>query len=171
MKIIALLVLALGLLAFLTTTSAIKYNNESNTSTISVGVDNLLQLLYQNRSVEWLLSPTHEGPEVKTGYLVIKADREWQIQVIDKNPLTSGHMREWDGTNYGNRILSSPVRISAEREVTLPDGGIIQTGNKTDYFKIPVNFKQEVGWLDEPLFGGTNDIYRIIVTFSFNQQV
>jgi hypothetical protein len=161
--------LTLVFLVFLMTILVAAKDDGSDATTLTLGLKAVIRLLALNESTEWLLSPSHEGVETKTGYFVIQSNKEWQMQVKDENPLTTGHMREWNGTSYGERWFSDPLRIRAEREVILPQGGVIQSGNKTDYIEIPIIFEQEVSWMDEPLVPG--EMYRIVVTFSANQQV
>lgn len=166
---IAPFMIALVLLAFLMTTPVAAKDDGPNDTVLTLGLNAVITLLSLNESTEWLLSPAHEGVETKTGYFVIQSNKEWQLQVKDGSPFTKGHMREWNGTSYGEHMLFNPVGISAEREVLLPYGGVIQIGSRTDYLDIPIIFKQEVTWMDEPLKNG--EMYRIVVTFSANQLI
>jgi len=56
---------------------------------------------------------------------------------------------------------SAALKVAADTEVTLPDGGIIATG--TGDRSVPVTFKQTVLWSDASSPAGHS--YRIVVTF------
>lgn len=100
--------------------------------------------------------------------LQIRSISPWFVTVEDVDPATRGHFTEWNGTSYCSRRLLYPLNVSASREVTLPDGGIIYSGTDTnttgDIFN--VTFRQRTSWNDEPLQEGS--MYRIMVTFKVN---
>jgi hypothetical protein len=92
----------------------------------------------------------------------------WFVIAEDVDPATGGHFTEWNGTSYCSRKLKYPLNVSASREVTLPDGGIIYSGTDTNTTgkKFNVTFRQRTSWDDEPLQEGST--YRIMVTFKVN---
>ena len=115
---------------------------------------------------KWQLMPD-ETNEL-TAVFNVKANKDgWQIAVNDNNnnPATSGHMVEWTGSNYGSIKLSKPTKVRAAYEVTLPEGGIIQTGSKTTGHgqNINVVFQQDVTFADDSLIEG--HVYRIVLAF------
>lgn len=102
-----------------------------------------------------------------TGVFNVKANKDgWQVTARDDDPATFGHMTEWTGSGYGSTKLASPMRVKAANEVTLPEGGIIQTGSKTtgQGQNINVAFIQESTFADEPL--SESHVYRIAITFT-----
>jgi hypothetical protein len=114
---------------------------------------------------EWRLIPD-ETNEL-TAVFNVKANKDgWQVAAKDNDPVTSGHMTELTGSDYGSLRLASPMRIKAACEVTLPNGGMIQTGSKTtgQGQNINVAFIQESTFADEPLPEG--HVYRIVITFA-----
>ena len=100
--------------------------------------------------------------------LQIRSIRPWFVTVEDVDPATRGHFTEWNGTSYCSRKLKYPLNVSASREVTLPDGGIIytETDTNTTGKNFNVTFRQRTSWEDEPLQEGS--MYRIMVTFKVN---
>ena len=96
--------------------------------------------------------------------LQIRSISPWFVTVEDVDPATRGHFTEWNGTNYCSRRLLYPLNVSASREVTLPEGGIIHTGTDTNTTSkdFNVTFRQRTSWDDEPLQEGS--MYRTIVT-------
>jgi len=88
----------------------------------------------------------------------------WFVTAEDVDPATRGHFTEWNGTSYCSRKLKYPLNVSASREVTLPEGGIIHTGTDTNTTSkdFNVTFRQRTSWDDEPLQEGS--MYRTIVT-------
>jgi hypothetical protein len=112
----------------------------------------------------WQLNPDQIN-EI-TGVLNVKANKDgWLVAVKDSNSITYGHMTDWDGLSYSTLKLANPMMVKAAREVTLPDGGVIQTGNKTKNPSqdIDVTFLQEVTDEDDSLPAG--HAYNIVVTF------
>ena len=113
----------------------------------------------------WQLKPDEANEQ--TGVLNVKANKDgWQVTVNDDNPATSGHMTEWTGSGYGTLELTNPMRVKAAYEVALPEGGLIQTGDKTkgQGQDINVAFIQEGTFADEPLSEG--HVYRMVITFT-----
>lgn len=113
---------------------------------------------------EWQLNPDQVN-EI-TGVLNVKANKDgWLVAVKDSNSITSGHMTEWNGLSYSSLKLTKPMMVKAASEVTLPDGGVIQTGNKikNPSQDIDVTFLQEVTDEDDSLPAG--HVYNIVVTF------
>jgi len=100
--------------------------------------------------------------------LQIRSIGPWFVTVEDVDPATRGHFTEWNGTSYCSRRLLYPLNVSASREVTLPEGGIIHTGTDTNTTSkdFNVTFRQRTSWDDEPLQEGSG--YRIMVTFKVN---
>ena len=100
--------------------------------------------------------------------LQIRSTGPWFVTVEDVDPATRGHFTEWNGTSYCSRKLKYPLNVSASREVTLPEGGIIHTGTDTNTTSkdFNVTFRQRTSWDDEPLQEGS--VYRIMVTFKVN---
>ena len=88
----------------------------------------------------------------------------WFVTAEDVDPATRGHFTEWNGTSYCSRRLLYPLNVSASREVTLPEGGIIHTGTDTNTTSkdFNVTFRQRSSWDDEPLQEGS--VYRMNVT-------
>lgn len=101
--------------------------------------------------------------QTSEGMLFLKSNIDWQVGASDRNPATNEHMTEWNGSEYGEKKLIHPLVVAADREVVLPDGGILQTGSKTAGLRIPFVLKQNVSWLDEPFVEGHT--YKIDVTF------
>lgn len=99
------------------------------------------------------------------GIVNVKSNKDgWMILVKDVDTTTSGHMTEWTGSSYGTLKLAEPLKVRAAREVALPEGGLIQTGNKTPKTGQDINvvLDQDVGYDDEPLSQG--HVYRIVIT-------
>lgn len=130
---------------------------------IEVKVLPVIKLVVINDSNKWVLNPSEPGMETQEGSLLIRANIPWMVGVRDYDPLTMGHMTEWDGKVYGTRRLTNPLSVSAQSEVVLPDGGLIQSGDKTGGQQISFYFTQEVAWEDEPMLGDAT--YRIVATF------
>ena len=72
-------------------------------------------------------------------------------------------MTEWTGTDYISRKLKAPLSVSAYREVTLPEGGTIQTGTTIGEHDIEVTLTQVVSQDDMPL--EDSHVYRIVLSF------
>jgi hypothetical protein len=74
-------------------------------------------------------------------------------------------MRVWTGNGYGAKKLSSPMRVSADREVALPNDQPIVEGKRTDSngVDVQVTFTQEITSEDARLTEGT--VYRKDVAF------
>ncbi|VVB64038.1 Uncharacterised protein [uncultured archaeon] len=78
-------------------------------------------------------------------------------------------MTEWTGAAYASRKLEAPLSVSAEREVALPPGGIIQTGTAVGEHDIEVTLSQVVSQDDLPLEDG--HVYRIELSFEGTPEV
>ena len=111
----------------------------------------------------WEFSPSGPGVYTKKEVVNIKANTNWQVAVKDKDGVTTGHMTEWTGTDYISRKLKAPLSVSAYREVTLPEGGTIQTGTTIGEHDIEVTLTQVVSQDDMPLEDG--HVYRIVLSF------
>lgn len=110
-----------------------------------------------------LTTPTGPQPATQEGVLVVTTNGSWQATCHDAGATTTGHMTDWDGSSYnaGNK-LANALKVAADTEVTLPDGGIIATG--TGDRSVLVTFKQTVVWSDAP--SPAEHSYRIVVTFT-----
>lgn len=120
--------------------------------------------------ISWELDPSITQPNTQTGTLHVKANKDWQVTAKDADTTnTNGYMAEWDGSTYisGGKKLSNAMKVSAASEVTLPTGGVVQTGTRTGGLgqDVTVTFKQEVTWDDEALTT-EGHVYRIVVTFT-----
>ena len=94
---------------------------------------------------------------------MVAANTDWEVTVEDADEVTVGHMTEWTGTTYASRKLKAPLSVSSNRIVTLPEGGIIQTGTVTEEHDIEVTMTQMVSQDDLPLEDG--HVYRIALSF------
>ena len=104
----------------------------------------------------WEFRPTEPGIYTKKGLLKVTANTGWKIAVKNTDESNDGHMMEWTGTRYANRKLQAPLKVSADREVTLPEGGDIQTGTTTGKHDIEVTLTQVVSQDDLPFEDGHN---------------
>jgi hypothetical protein len=138
-------------------------NQIAGITIIEVKVLPVIKLVVINDSNKWVLNPSEPGLETQEGSLLIRANIPWMVGVRDYDPITMGHMTEWNGKVYGTRKLSNPLSVSAESEVVLPDGGLIQSGERTSGQQISFYFTQEVAWEDEPILEDAT--YRIVATF------
>ncbi|MBA7701245.1 hypothetical protein ES703_109978 [subsurface metagenome] len=116
-----------------------------------------------NDITAWSFNPAEPQPATEDGVLVVTSNGSWQVTCQDAGATTAGHMTDWDGSSYNpSNKLANALKVAADTEVTLPDGGIIATG--TGDRSVTVTFKQTVLWSDAPLPGGHS--YRIVVTFT-----
>ncbi len=104
----------------------------------------------------WEFRPTEPGIYTKKGLLKVTANTGWKIAVKNTDESNDGHMMEWTGTRYANRKLQAPLKVSADREVTLPEGGDIQMGTTTGKHEIEVTLTQVVSQDDLPFEDGHN---------------
>lgn len=111
----------------------------------------------------WELKPSGPGTYTKNGIVKLITTTRWKLSVKDANSTTNGHMTEWTGTNYANRKLQAPLKVSSNQEVTLPEGGQIQTGVIAGEQKIEVTLTQVISQDDLPLDDGS--AYRIVLDF------
>ncbi len=109
--------------------------------------------------LDWLILP---GANYQNISLHVKALGDWQISVIDANLITSGYMAEWTGEAYTTKRLENPLKVKADNEVTLSEGGMIQSGTGAE--DVLVTIEQTGSWDDEPLEDG--GMYRIVLTFT-----
>jgi hypothetical protein len=137
--------------------------NQVGITIIEVKILPVIKLVVINESNKWVLNPSVPGIETQEGSLLIRANIPWMIGVRDYDPITMGHMTEWNGKDYGTHRLTNPMSVSAESEVVLPNGGLIQSGDRTGGQMISFYFTQEVAWEDEPILGDST--YRIVATF------
>ena len=136
------------------------YAASTATVMISASVKPTVQLDYANETATWAFTPTTEGNQTRLGTITVKANTDWQLVVEDTNPETSGYMTKWDGQRYGSSKLAEPLVVSAEREVALPIGGIIQTGSRTSGQEVNIILIQRVLATDLP----RHDNHRITIT-------
>lgn len=136
-----------------------------------------VELIPPNNIENWALSPTGTGENTISGTFKVKANGDWQVSATDSSSTTSGHMTEWDGSQYITQYpkqLDRPMTISAASggyieivdEVELPSGGMIAIGTNTNnqQINLPVIFNQQVLWTDKVLDSGHS--YKIVVTFT-----
>ncbi len=144
--------------------NALAASSDNDTTEISGNVIGAIEITAPADISGWELDPSITQPNTQTGTLHVKANKGWQVTASDEDMNTNGHMTEWDGSNYGERKLSNPMKVSAEVEVTLPTGGVIQKGEETGSggMDITVTFKQTVTWDDDAYV----KTYRIVVTFT-----
>jgi hypothetical protein len=111
----------------------------------------------------WELQPSEPGIYTKKGVIKVTANTEWKVRVKPTDEANNGRMTEWMGTSYASKELQAPLKISADREVTLQEGGIIQTGKTVGEHDIEVKLIQVVSKEDLPLENG--HVYRIALSF------
>lgn len=111
----------------------------------------------------WELKPSGPGVYTKKGVIRVSANSRWKISVKNAGDINDGHMIEWAGTTFSSRKTQATLRVSADREVALPDGGPIQTGTIADDQEVPVTLTQMVSQNDLPLEDG--HVYRIALSF------
>jgi hypothetical protein len=111
----------------------------------------------------WELQPSEPGIYTKKGVIKVTANTAWKVMAISTDEANNGYMIEWTETSYANKKLQSPLKVSADREVTLPEGGIIQTGTTLGEQDIEVTLTQAVSQEDLPLENG--HVYRIALSF------
>lgn len=116
-----------------------------------------------NDITAWSFNPAEPQPATQEGALVVTSNGSWQVTCHDASTTTAGHMTDWDGSSYNaDNKLANALKVAADTEVTLPDGGIIATG--TGDRSVSVTFKQTVLWSDAASLAGHS--YRIVVTFT-----
>ena len=111
----------------------------------------------------WEFQPSDPGIYTKKGFIKVAANTDWQVTVKNADVVTVGHMTEWTGTTYASRKLKAPLSVSADCEVTLPEGGTIQTGTTVGEHDIEVTLRQVVTQDDLPLENG--HVYRMALSF------
>jgi hypothetical protein len=130
----------------------------------------VLKIIVPEDMLIWELQPSGIGTYTKKGILKVRANMPWKIRVHDADDVTAGHMTEWIGTCYGIKHLKNPIKISANNDVDLPDGGCIQEGENTAEQEVPVTFTQVISKDDldseDGLWNkGENHIFRIALQF------
>lgn len=126
-----------------------------------------LNLTTPNDISGWTFIPGSINKKICT--LHIKADKDWQLEARATESATSGYMTEWNGYEYTSRKLAHPMNISAASRVSLPMGGVIQTGTKTCGRDIVVVLEQTVTKDDECLSDG--HVYHMKITFTLLPKV
>jgi hypothetical protein len=111
----------------------------------------------------WEFQPSEPGIYSKNGIINVTANTNWKVTVKNADDVEDGHMTEWTGTGYASRKLQAPLNVSAGHEVTLPEGGTIQTGTTAGEHDIEVTLTQVVSQDDLPLEDG--HVYRIALSF------
>ena len=111
----------------------------------------------------WEFKPSEPGIYTKKGFVNVAANTDWKVTVKNADEVNDGHMTEWTGTGYASKKLQAPLKVSADREVTLPEGGTIQTGTTVGEHDIEVTLTQVVSQDDLPLEDG--HVYRIALSF------
>ena len=111
----------------------------------------------------WELKPSEPGIYTKKGVLKVAANTGWKVMVKDTDAVTSGHLTEWTGEDYTDRKLQAPLSVSASQDVSLPEGGTIETGTNIGEEEVEVTLKQVVSWDDLHLADG--HVYHIALDF------
>lgn len=117
----------------------------------------------------WELKPSDTGIYTKKGVLKVMANTDWKVTVKNTDEVNDGHMTEWTGSGYASKKLRAPLKVSADREVTLPEGGTIRTGTTAGENEIEVTLTQVVSKDDPPLEDG--HFYRIALSFEGSSAV
>ena len=112
----------------------------------------------------WELQPSEPGIYTKKMVLKVKANTDWKVSVNKTGEVNDGHMTEWTGTGYAIKKLHAPLMVSADREVTLPEGGTIKTGTTVGEHDIEVTLIQVVSQDELHLEDG--HVYRIELSFA-----
>ncbi len=114
----------------------------------------------------WVLTPNAPGCYTKTGKLRVRSNANWMITAKDDGA-TGGYLREWKENGYASKKLSTPMKIRAGEEGTLPTGAQtpittgIRTGSKPE--EVDFSFTQIVTAQDMASNG--ESAYRMVVTF------
>jgi hypothetical protein len=138
----------------------------SDTITVDSYVKPSVEVSITQEECVWELSPKLPGTYSKNSHLQIRSNTPWIITVQEENG-SDGHMMEWNGNNYGNRKLSIPMIIKADRSVTLPNlkGSTIKSGLRTGSTPRDVDFSFVQQVTEEDAIDGGNK-YRMVVTFT-----
>ena len=106
------------------------------------------------------------GDNTISGVLNIKSNAAYQVEVSDEDPLTYGHMTEWNGVAYGSAKLTNPMIVSSSQyDVPLPSPGLLLTGTTVGQYlddgqDFDIDFYQIVYFSDQVT------VYRIVVSFT-----
>jgi hypothetical protein len=114
----------------------------------------------------WDLNPSTSGTYTKKVKLSVRSNTKWAVTMkVDKE--TRGYMTEWTGSGYGEKRLSTPMRVKAREETVLSEGSDnpLTTGIKTGSIpqEIEFTYVQDVT-AEEALLAKENG-YRMVVTF------
>lgn len=139
----------------------------TDTTVIHAQVKEKVVVSAPSNAISWEISPKSAGLYTKTNIINIKANTNWLLTVKDADAVPEGYMLEWTGERYGSKRLSNRMKVSADKEVILPniEGLPIKKGTITgdQGVNVQVVFTQEVTTEDEPLTDGS--VYRKTVTF------
>jgi hypothetical protein len=114
----------------------------------------------------WVLTPKAPGSYTKTGKLSVRSNANWTITAKDDGA-TGGYMTEWNENGYGSKKLSTPMKVLAGEEVTLPAGAQtpITTGTRTGATPQEVDFAFTQTVTDQDTTLNGESAYRMTVTF------
>jgi hypothetical protein len=110
------------------------------------------------------------GVNERTGIMNVKSNTDWQVEAQDADPITFGHMTEWDGSSYYGTQLINPMEVGSDNgSVFLENRGIIKTGSVSgqagnDGEDFEVTFNQEVE-LQDPAYLDNGNIYHMVINF------
>jgi hypothetical protein len=114
----------------------------------------------------WDLNPSAPGTYTKKVKLMVRSNSNWAVTVKEDN-VTRGYMTEWTGSGYGEKKLSTPMRVKSSEETVLSEGSDkpLTTGIKTGPTPQEIEFiyVQDVT-AEEALLARENG-YRMVVTF------
>jgi hypothetical protein len=139
----------------------------ADTTTIHAQVKEKVVVSAPGNTISWEINPKSAGLYTKTNIINIKANTDWLLTVKDADAIPEGYMLEWTGERYGSKRLSNRMKVSADKEVILPniEGLPIKEGTITGEqgVNVQVVFTQGVTTEDEPLPEG--NVYRKTITF------
>lgn len=157
---ILIFMVILGILAILSVPDGI---GSSETIVVRGTVPPTVRVSSPTGNSIWELNPSGPGIYTKKELVKVLANTAWKVTVKDADEIAEGHMTEWTGVIYEGKKLKAPISVSADREVTLPEGGTIQTGTTVGEYDIEVTLSQVVSPDDLPL--KTGHAYRIALSF------
>ncbi|NLS44598.1 MAG: hypothetical protein GX969_02485 [Firmicutes bacterium] len=103
-------------------------------------------------------------------YMKVWSNTEWALKIQSDSP--DGRMQEWTGTEYADRILSSPLEWQLDSEsifnrITGNEELVIEGGQPTDEdgTAIGIRFRQYISYGDSPILSPGNN-YKIEVTLT-----
>lgn len=138
----------------------------SQSLTVTASVKPSVDVSFNQEDCTWDLNPSTPGSYTKKVKLSVRSNTGWAVTVEEDNA-NDGYMTEWTGDGYGKRKLSTPMKVKASEEATLsedPDNPIttgIKTGSTPQ--KIEFTYVQDV--TEEEARQGSENGYRIVVTF------